>query len=43
MSRTSAAPVIVSCAMAEEAQPFLDALPKRAAAQAPTLPGAAHA
>ena len=28
--------------MAEEAQPFLDALPKRAAAQAPTLPGAAR-
>ncbi|EGE38432.1 MTA/SAH nucleosidase [Actinomyces viscosus C505] len=43
MSRTSAAPVIVSCAMAEEAQPFLDALPERAAAQAPTLPGAARA
>ena len=42
MSRTSAAPVIVSCAMAEEAQPFLDALPERAAAQAPTLPGAAR-
>ena len=29
--------------MAEEAQPFLDALPERAAAQAPTLPGAARA
>ena len=29
--------------MAEEAQPFLDALPKRAAAQAPTLPEAARA
>ena len=29
--------------MAEEAQPFLDALPERASAQAPTLPGAAHA
>ena len=43
MSRTSAAPVIVSCAMAEEAQPFLDALPERAAAKAPTLPGSARA
>ena len=29
--------------MAEETQPFLDALPERAAAQAPTLPGAARA
>ena len=29
--------------MAEEAQPFLDALPERAAAQAPALPGAARA
>ena len=29
--------------MAEEAQPFLDALPERAAAKAPTLPGAARA
>ena len=29
--------------MAEEAQPFLDALPERAAAQAPTLPGPARA
>ena len=29
--------------MAEEAQPFLDALPERAAAKAPTLPGSARA
>ena len=43
MSRTSAEPVIVSCAMAEEAEPFLDALPERAAAKAPNLPGSAHA
>ena len=43
MSRTSAAPVVVSCAMAEEARPFLDALPERAVDQAPTLPGSARA
>ena len=43
MSRTSAAPVIVSCAMAEEAQPFLDALPERAWARPPALLGAARA
>lgn len=43
MSSTSAAPVIVSCAMAEEAQPFLDALPERAAARPPALLGAARA
>ena len=42
MSRTSAA-VIVSCAMAEEAQPFVDALPERTGAQPPTLPGSAQA
>ena len=29
--------------MAEEVQPFLDALPEREAAQAPILPGAARA
>ena len=29
--------------MAEEAEPFLDALPERAAAKAPNLPGSAHA
>jgi len=43
VSRTSAAPVIVSCAMAEEAQPFLDALPERAGARPPALLGAARA
>ncbi|WP_108834107.1 5'-methylthioadenosine/S-adenosylhomocysteine nucleosidase [Actinomyces sp. Marseille-P3109] len=43
MSRTSAAPVIVSCAMAEEAQPFLDALPEREWARPPALLGAARA
>ncbi|TFH52198.1 5'-methylthioadenosine/S-adenosylhomocysteine nucleosidase [Actinomyces viscosus] len=42
MSRTSAA-VIISCAMAEEAQPFLDALPERAGATPPTLLGPAQA
>ena len=29
--------------MAEEAEPFLDALSERAAAKAPNLPGSAHA
>ena len=43
MSRTSAAPVIVSCAMAEEAQPFLNALPERTGARPPALLGAARA
>lgn len=43
MSRNSAAPAVVSCAMTEEIQPFLDALPERSSAQPPTLLGSAQA